>query len=112
MEEFVTSTPTEEELEYHIKRSLLTTWHFSCTARMGPVEDSSCVCDPRLRVKGIQGLRCADASIMPTVNSANTNACCMMIGDKAAQFIIRDHDLAKDFPPMPRPGAHTASARL
>ena len=95
IKDMLESEATAEELDYHIKRSLLTTWHFSCTARMGPLDDDSCVCDPSLKVKGVAGLRCADASIMPFVNSANTNACCMVIGDKAAEIIMREHHLTE-----------------
>jgi len=80
-------------LEEYVRKRAKTTWHYSCTLRMGPAEDESCACDPLLHVKGVTGLRCADASVMPFVVSANTNATCMMIGDKSADFIIREHGL-------------------
>lgn len=51
--------------------------------------DRSAVVDHTLRVHGIQGLRVADASIMPVIVNANTNAACMMIGEKAAEMILR-----------------------
>jgi choline dehydrogenase len=56
---------------------------------MGPGTDSSAVVDPQLRVHGINGLRIADASIMPTVPGGNTSAPTMMIGERAAQLILQ-----------------------
>jgi choline dehydrogenase len=48
------------------------------------------VVDARLRVHGVHGLRVADASVMPTIVSSNTNAPAMMIGERAAEFLIAD----------------------
>jgi choline dehydrogenase len=64
-------------------------FHMAGTARMGA--DDRAVCDPRLRVRGVQGLRVADTSIFPTLVSGNTNAPAMMTGMRAAQFIIEDN---------------------
>ena len=65
-----------------------TAFHLAGTCRMGPATDPGAVVDDRLRVHGIEGLRVADASIMPTITSANTNAAVLMIGEKAADMVL------------------------
>jgi choline dehydrogenase len=55
---------------------------------MGPADRVDTVVDDRLRVHGIDGLRVADASIMPMMPSTNLNAGCLMIGEKAADLIL------------------------
>ena len=55
--------------------------------------DELSVVDSRLRVHGMDGLRVADASIMPRVTSGNTMAPCVVIGEKAAQFLVAEHAL-------------------
>ncbi|XP_046436303.1 glucose dehydrogenase [FAD, quinone]-like [Neodiprion fabricii] len=65
-------------------------YHISGSCKMGPSSDPLAVVDPRLRVYGIQGLRVADASIMPQVTIANTAASCVMIGERAAHMIKQD----------------------
>jgi choline dehydrogenase len=78
-----------EWLAYFRETSRLN-WHPTSTCRMGPGPDD--VVDSRLRVRGVDNLRIADASIMPIVPSGNTNASCIAIGEKAA-------DLIRDFRP-------------
>ncbi|HEX7856856.1 MAG TPA: GMC family oxidoreductase N-terminal domain-containing protein [Sphingobium sp.] len=63
-------------------------FHSAGTARMG--SDERAVVDPQLRVRGVSGLRVADTSIMPTLVSGNTNGPAMMIGLRAAQFILSE----------------------
>jgi choline dehydrogenase len=67
----------------------LTAYHLSGTCQMGPRHDRESVVDDQLRVHGLEALRIADASIMPTVPSANTSAAVFMIAEKAADMILR-----------------------
>ncbi|TVQ34966.1 MAG: choline dehydrogenase [Geminicoccaceae bacterium] len=81
---------TADDLLAHVRRTGSTIFHPTSTCRMGPVGDPEVVCDPTLKVQGVGGLRVADASIMPAVVSGNTNAPCIMIGEKAADMILAD----------------------
>ena len=67
-----------------------TIFHPVGTAKMGMATDPSAVVDERLRFHGIAGLRVADASVMPTITSGNTNTPTAMIAEKAAAMIIED----------------------
>jgi choline dehydrogenase len=75
-----------------VRRSAITYHHQVGTCKMGV--DVEAVVDPRLRVYGIEGLRVADASIMPAVTSGNTNAPCVLIGERAAAFVLADQGAA------------------
>jgi choline dehydrogenase len=78
---------SDADLERFVRRATDTIYHSAGTCRMGPATESAAVVDPSLRVRGVQGLRVADASIMPEVVNATTHAACVMIGEKAADLV-------------------------
>ena len=82
-----TSRTTDAEIIEWVRQTAETTYHPVGTCKMG--QDSMAVVDEQLRVRGIGGLRVADASIMPTLTSGNTNAPSIMIGEKAADMVLR-----------------------
>ena len=67
-----------------------TIFHPVGTCKMGPASDPNAVVDTRLRVHGVPGLRIADASVMPSITSGNTNAPTLMIAERAAAWLIAD----------------------
>ncbi len=77
---------TDDELLEWVRNNAETTYHPVGTCKMGT--DPMAVVDDQLRVHGIQGLRIADASIMPTLTSGNTNAPSIMIGEKCAKMVL------------------------
>lgn len=85
---------SDAEIDAWIRRSAETIYHPVGTCRMG--EDDGAVVDPRLRVKGLAGLRVVDASVMPTMVSGNTQAAVMVVAERAADLILADaaHDPA------------------
>ena len=87
-----------------------TIFHPVGTAKMGTANDPMAVVDERLRFYGIAGLRVADASVMPTITSGNTNTPTAMIAEKAAAMILADELKNFSLPRAPAP-AHTATAR-
>ena len=88
------ATASDAELDAYIRQTGYTVHHPGGTCRMGAADDPLSVVDPQLRVKGIAGLRVADASVMPKVVGGNTNAPCVMIGERCADFVLGKPPLA------------------
>jgi choline dehydrogenase len=80
---------TVEALVPYVRAATLPMYHPIGTARMGAADDPMAVVDPDLKLRGIDGLWIADASIMPTIPQGNTNATSIMIGDKAADHVLK-----------------------
>jgi choline dehydrogenase len=77
---------TQAELREYVRGTAITYHHQVGTCKMGV--DADAVVDPQLRVRGIDGLRVADASVMPFVSSGNTHAPTAMIGERAAELVL------------------------
>ena len=80
------SVRTRAELRDYVRRTVVSYHHQVGTCRMGV--DDRAVVDPELRVRGVDGLRVADASVMPFITSGNTNAPTLMIGEKASDLLL------------------------
>lgn len=78
---------SDEDLESYIMKTHNTVYHPVGTSRMGAPDDAGAPLDPQLRVKGVTGLRVADASAMPEIVTVNPNITVMMIGEKCAEMI-------------------------
>jgi choline dehydrogenase len=77
--------PTDAQIETHLRALTQTLYHPVGTCAMGG--DERAVVDPQLRVRGVEGLRVADASVMPVVPRGNTNAPSIMVGERAADLL-------------------------
>ena len=80
---------SDDALDDWMLQNVYTSHHISSTCKMGPESDPLAAVDQYARARGVSGLRVADASIMPDCIRANTNATSMMIGERAAEFILR-----------------------
>lgn len=78
---------SDADLERFVRQTAVSIYGGAGTCRMGPASESLAVLDPELRVRGVQGLRVADASIMPEIVNASPHAACVMIGEKAADLL-------------------------
>lgn len=82
------ASDSDAALADHAKRFVKTVYHPVGTTRMGREDDPRAVVTRDLRVKGVQGLRVADASVMPTIISGNTNSTTLVIADRAVSFML------------------------
>jgi choline dehydrogenase len=78
---------SDEDLAAHAKRFVKTVYHPVGTCRMGREDDANAVVTTDLKVRGVERLRVADASVMPSIVSGNTNAAVLVIADKAVEFV-------------------------
>jgi choline dehydrogenase len=81
---------SDEELARLAGDIASTIFHPVGTTKMGRADDPMAVVDPKLRVRGIQGLHVVDAGVMPVITSGNTNAPTLMVAEKAARWILQD----------------------
>ncbi|KAK9871974.1 hypothetical protein WA026_015218 [Henosepilachna vigintioctopunctata] len=86
---------TDDYWKCAVKNIATSLYHPTSTCKMGPKSDKSAVVDSRLKVHGVKNLRVIDASIMPNIVSANTQAACYMIGQKGAHMISEDQKSAE-----------------
>ncbi len=86
-------TMTDEDIQQYAHKHAKTDYHPVGTCKMGAIEDPTAVVSPQLLFKGIEGLRVCDSSVMPFINSSNTNAPTIMIAEKAADMICDAHNL-------------------
>lgn len=78
---------SDDDLADYVAKTHNTVYHPACTAKMGPDSDPMAVVDPALRVRGVERLRVADASVLPFLPAINPNITCMMIGEKCADLV-------------------------
>lgn len=79
---------TDDQIAAWVRQTVATTGHPACSAAMG--RDADSVLDERLRVRGVDGLRVADASVFPCIPRANTNAPAIMVGERCADFLAAE----------------------
>ena len=80
---------SDEALMGYVRAATIPMYHPVGTAKMGAADDPQAVVDPSCKVRGIEGLWVADASIMPTIPQGNTNATAIMIGERASDLVLQ-----------------------
>lgn len=82
---------TDAEVEAYVRRYAGTMYHPAASCRAGPDGDKGAVLDAEFRVRGVEALRVVDASAMPELVGANTNATCVALGERAAELLVKEH---------------------
>jgi choline dehydrogenase len=85
---------TDEQIDAFIREKVESAYHPSCSCKMGDANDRMAVVDPEARVRGLEGLRVVDSSIMPSITTGNLNAPTIMLAEKAADHILGKTPLA------------------
>ena len=85
---------TDEQIDAFVREKVESAYHPSCSCRMGDENDPMAVVDPHTEVRGIDGLRVVDSSIMPSITTGNLNAPTIMLAEKAADHILGKSMLA------------------
>jgi choline dehydrogenase len=78
---------SDDALDQYLLRTVGTARHVSGTCKMGPAGDPMALVNQRLQVHGLEGIRCADPSVLPNVTRANTNVTAIMIGERVSDWI-------------------------
>ena len=79
---------TDEQIDQFVRQKVESAYHPSCSCRMGDANDPMAVVDPETRVRGLEGFRVVDSSIMPSITTGNLNAPTIMLAEKAADHIL------------------------
>ncbi|MBN3931121.1 GMC family oxidoreductase N-terminal domain-containing protein [Streptomyces verrucosisporus] len=87
---------SDEELSEYARKVAHTVYHPAGTCRMGAADDELAVVDPKLRIRGLDGVRIADASVFPTIPAVNPMIGVLMVGEKAADLLRDDRDESGD----------------
>jgi choline dehydrogenase-like flavoprotein len=84
----------EEDILSFVQRTANTTWHMSCTAKMGRNDDTNAVVDTKFRVRGLEGLRIADMSVTPFLPNCHVMSVAYLIGDMCKERLVEEYGLA------------------
>jgi choline dehydrogenase len=102
---------TDEQIDAFVRTKVESAYHPSCTCKMGALGDARAVVDPQARVRGLEGLRVVDSSIMPSITTGNLNAPTIMLAEKAADHILGRGMLPADDAPFHKSADWQSSQR-
>ncbi|MEU8824146.1 GMC oxidoreductase [Streptomyces sp. NPDC048636] len=95
---------SDEEISEYARKVAHTVYHPAGTCRMGATTDEQAVVGPDLRIRGLDGVRIADASVFPTMPAVNPMIGVLMVGEKCAELLTQDRHRSRDRAPQPAPG--------